>query len=77
MWQAGQAVLHERLAPENFDREFSVGCMEQNPGVYDSNTGDNVGRFLRVPLEGVFAFDEEMVFTFVIANSPGFGVGEE
>ena len=38
--------------PEDFDREFSVGSIEQDSGMDDPDAGDDVGRLLLISNQG-------------------------
>ena len=59
--------------PEDFDREFSVGSIEQDSGMNDPDAGDDVGRLLLIPTKGIAGFDEKMIFA--LAVSQGFCLG--
>ena len=77
MRQARKAVLLERLVPENFDGEFSIGSIQQNTGMHDPDAGDDVRRFPPVPINGVAGFDKEMIFALVMPDGFGLGLREE
>ena len=77
MRQAGQAVLPERLVPENFHRKSSVGSIGQDARMHDPNAGNDVGRFPFMPINRVAAFDKQMVFALVMPDGFGFGLREE
>src|ERR1039458_9126009 len=77
MRQAEETILSKGLVPEDFDGEFSVGSIEQDTGMDDPDAGDDVGRFLLVPINGVAGFDEQMIFALVVPNGFCFGLREE
>src|ERR1035437_2811998 len=77
MRQAEETILSKGLVPEDFDGEFSVGCNHQDAGMHDANTRNDVGRFPLVPIKGIVAFDEKMIFALVMPNGFCFGLREE
>src|ERR1039457_2140328 len=77
MRQAEETILSKGLVPEDFDCEFSVGSIEQDTGMDDPDAGDDVGRFLLVPINGIAGFDEQMIFALVMPNGFCFGLRED
>src|ERR1039458_6436221 len=77
MRQAEETILNKGLVPEDFDGEFSVGSIEQDTGMDDPNTRNDVGRFTLVPIKGIVAFDEKMIFALVVPDGFGLGLREE
>ena len=77
MRQAEKAVLGESLMPEDFNREFPIGCSQQNARMKNSNSGDDIRRFLFIPVNRVFTLYEKMILAFVMSDGFGLGLREQ
>src|ERR1035437_8393642 len=77
MRQTGEAVLAERLVPEDFDRELPLGSIGKNTRMGDAETGNDVGCLSFIPVNGVAGFDEQMMYALIIANGLGPGLRED
>ena len=77
MGDAGQTVSTERLQPQNFDGELPLRRAPEDARMDDANTGNDVRGFRIAPVQGVVGFDEEVIFSFVIADGFGPGLGQQ
>src|SRR5208283_463136 len=75
--QAEETILGQRLVPQDFDGEFSIGRVHQNARMQNADAGDDIGRFPVFPANRVARLDEQVVFAFVMPDSLGLGLREK